>query len=100
VIPNSIPLLGKFISESLLDKLHDNAKAFVVIVLDGDAYKDAIKLYKKINFGDLRDRVKIVKISTDKDPSEIFQESENKGIVELLKKARKPTNDELYFSDL
>jgi DNA primase len=100
VIPNSIPLLGKFISESLLDKLHDNAKAFVVIVLDGDAYKDAINLYKKINFGDLRDRVKIVKISTDKDPSEIFQESENKGIVELLKKARKPTNDELYFSDL
>ena len=97
VIPNSIPLLGKFISDSLLDKLHDNAKAFVVIVLDGDAYKDAINLYKKINFGDLRDRVKIVKISTDKDPSEIFQESENKGIVELLKKARKPSNDELYF---
>lgn len=91
VIPNSIPLLGKFISFNLLDKLHDNARGYVVIVLDDDAYEDAKRLYREINFGDLYGRVKLVKCPEGYDPSKIYEKLGNKGIVKLLKSAKKLT---------
>ena len=95
VIPNSIPLLGKFLSDKLLDLLHDNAKAFIVVVLDGDAYEDSKKLYQRLNFGDLRGRIKIVKTPEDLDPSVIFEKYGNSGIVKLLRSAKKVIEEEL-----
>mgnify|MGYP003441553937 CR=1 FL=1 len=88
VIPNSVPLLGKIISPLLLEKLQDKAMAYVVIVLDGDAYENAINLYREINFGNLRGRVKIVKCPEDYDPSKIHEKLGKKGIFKLLKTAR------------
>lgn len=96
VVPNSIPLLGKYISPKLLEFLHDNAKCNIVIVLDGDAFDDAIFLYKQLNFGDLRGRIKIAVPPMDYDPSKIFEKLGNKGIIKLLKSARYPTESELY----
>jgi hypothetical protein len=47
-LPNSIPMLGKFMTQNLFNKLYDNAKK-VVIVLDPDAWEDAFRLYHKLN---------------------------------------------------
>jgi len=96
VTPNSIPLLGKYISPMLLDILHDNAMAYIVVVLDDDAWEDGINLYRQLNFGDLRDRIKIVRCPDDYDPSKIFQIMGAKGITKLLMGARHLTEMELY----
>ena len=89
VTPNSIPLLGKFISPILLDLLQEKAKAYVVVVLDDDAYEDAKRLYNELNFGNLRGKIKIVKCPNGYDPSKVFEKFGNKGIVKLLKSAYK-----------
>lgn len=96
VTPNSIPLLGKFISDVLLELLQDYATGLIVIVLDDDAWEDAVNLYIKLDFGNLKGRIRIVKCPTDHDPSLIFQKLGNKGVVKLLKCARKLTEKELF----
>jgi hypothetical protein len=70
-IPNSIPMLGKFMSDHLFNKLYDNAKGELTIVLDPDAWNDAEKLYHKINCGKLMNRVNIIKLEGDKDIADL-----------------------------
>lgn len=89
VTPNSIPLLGKFISPILLDLLQEKAKAYVVVVLDDDAYEDAKRLYHELNFGNLRDKIKLVKCPNGYDPSKVFEKFGARGIVKLLKSSYK-----------
>ena len=69
-LPNAIPMLGKFISENLFKKLYENAKK-IVIVLDGDAWNDAEKLYHKLNCGKLMGKIWIVKLPIDKDIADL-----------------------------
>jgi DNA primase len=69
-IPNSIPMLGKFMSEHLFEKLYNNAKK-IIIVLDPDAWNDAERLYHKINCGKLMGKVWIVKLEGDKDIADL-----------------------------
>jgi hypothetical protein len=89
VTPNSIPLLGKYISPQLLDLLQENAKSYVVIVMDDDAYADTVRLYNELNFGELRDKVKVVKCPDGYDPSKLYEKFGNKGVIKLLKTAYK-----------
>ena len=51
VTPNSIPILGKYISDKLFHALQTRCKSDVVIVLDGGAEekKDTKVLYRKLN---------------------------------------------------
>lgn len=97
VIPNSVPLLGKFISPFFLDELHQKATGIIVIVLDGEeaAYKDAVRLYKELNVCDLRGRIRIVRPSDDEDPSSLFQKYGAHGVIEVLRGARQLTYEEL-----
>jgi len=69
-LPNSIPMLGKVLHEKLFNKLYDSAKK-IVIVLDGDAWDNAEKLYHKINCGKLMGKVWIVKLPIDKDIADL-----------------------------
>ena len=69
-IPNSIPMLGKFMSEHLFETLYENAKK-IVIVLDPDAWNDAERLYHRINCGKLMGKVWIVKLEGDKDIADL-----------------------------
>lgn len=85
VIPNSIPLLGKILFDKLLDMIYRKAKGYVVIVLDDDAKVDAMKLYVKLNFGDLFGRIKICTPPKKYDPAKIYERLGNGGIVKLLK---------------
>jgi DNA primase len=88
VVPNSIPLLGKFIADKLKELLHTKAKSFIVILLDSDAYEDAEKLYWTLNTADLKGRIKICTPPEGHDPSSIFQYLGSKGIVKLLRNSR------------
>jgi len=85
VIPNSIPLLGKYVSDRLFEQLYDKASANIVIVLDSDAYEDAIELYKRLDIGRLRGKIKICIPDDGLDPSLIYQRFGKRGIVRLLK---------------
>ncbi len=89
VVPNSIPMLGKVMSDDLFTKLVSKAECKVVILLDSDAYTDAIKLYKKLNSTKLIGRVFIVKLPDGYDISDINQKLGKKGVVQILSTAKK-----------
>ena len=84
VVPNSIPLLGKFLSEKIKENILENSKAFIVILLDSDAYEDAIRLYWELNVSDLRGRVKLCTLPEGHDPSSVYQYLGSSGIIKLL----------------
>ena len=91
VTPNSIPLLGKFISDKLFHTLQMKAFGNVVIVLDGgpEERKDSKILYKKLNTLNLYNRVRVVYLKDDMDLSLIYQKWGPSGIIKNLKKAIK-----------
>ena len=66
-LDNSIPMLGKVLSNLLFDRLYNEAKSNIIICTDGDAWKDGLKIYHELNGGLLYDRIKIVKLPKDKD---------------------------------
>jgi DNA primase len=96
VIPNSIPLLGKYVHDKLFDLLYQRASANIVIVLDNDAYDDAIALYKKLDVGDLRGRIKICIPANGLDPSLIFEKMGRYGIIKLLNSAIRLKESHIY----
>lgn len=73
VLPNSIPLLGKQLSDLLFGKLYNKAEKDIVIILDPDAWKSNVKLYNKLDGGRLRGRIKTVKTPLDIDISKYNQ---------------------------
>lgn len=91
VFPNMIPLLGKKINQDFLlfKKLHEKAKGNINIFLDGDAYNDAKKLIKQLDTGDLYGRIRFTPTINNMDPSEIFKEYGNKGIIDCIKNSYK-----------
>jgi len=66
-LDNSIPMLGKHLSQHLFQTLYEKAKGNIIISLDGDAWRAAVKLYNELNGGELYNRIKIVKLPIDKD---------------------------------
>jgi DNA primase len=66
-LPNSIPMLGKHMSQLLFETIYNNAKGDIVICLDADAWSNASKLYHELNGGSLYGRIKIIKLIDDKD---------------------------------
>jgi hypothetical protein len=95
VVPNSIPMLGKYISPLLMEMIYEKATCNIVILLDDDAVDDAIILYKQLNFGDLYDRIRICIPPENHDPSKMFEEYGAKGIISMLRTTRKLNNNEL-----
>jgi hypothetical protein len=67
---NSIPMLGKFITDKLFKLIYENAKK-IIIVLDGDAWYDTEKLYHKLNCGKLFGKIFVVKLPIDKDIADL-----------------------------
>ena len=70
-VDNSIPVLGKNVSDKLWNKLYDNCKKNIRICLDGDAWNDAEKLYRKLDGGKLTGRIRLIKLPKDKDVGEL-----------------------------
>ena len=70
-VSNAIPVLGKKVSDKLWNRLYDNAKKNIIICLDGDAWKDAQNLYRKLDGGKLTGRIRLIKLPQDKDVGEL-----------------------------
>ena len=70
-LPNSIPMLGKHMSELLFETLYEKALNTITICLDGDAWKDGVKLYHQLNGGRLYGKVKIIKLTGDADVADL-----------------------------
>lgn len=88
VVPNSIPTLGKELYPKLSYTLQNKAKAGVIIMLDPDAWEEAEKMYKELDYGNLRGQVKLCYPPDDYDPSKIYELLGKKGIIQLLKGAK------------
>jgi DNA primase len=69
-VPNSIPMLGKKMSDLLFNTLYEKAKK-IIIVLDGDAWSNAKKLYDKLNGGKLFGKIWIARLPIDKDIADL-----------------------------
>lgn len=82
VIPNSIPLLGKKLYDLLFNKLYFNANNLIIIILDPDAYEDAVKIFNKLNSGRLRKKILLNLLPNDCDVSSFNQKY---GRMELKK---------------
>jgi len=61
-----------------------------------DAYEDALNLYRQLNFGNLRNRIRIVRCPEGYDPSKIHEKLGKNGIKKLLMSARQLSDNELY----
>lgn len=96
-VPNSIPLLGKVLKEdfALYDAIVEKARANVIIMLDNDAIEDARKLYRFLNCGVLKDRIRIIECPSGYDPSLFYQKFGKNGILKLMRSARRLKEYEL-----
>lgn len=70
-IPNSIPLLGKKMSDELFSLIYKKATSEIIVVLDPDANDNAELIYNQLNGGKLYGRVWIIKLSGTKDIAEL-----------------------------
>lgn len=95
VVHNSIPILGKKISDKLMHSLFHKASADVIILLDSDAWDDAKKHYAKLNVGKLFNRVKIVKLKEGYDIAKIHEDFGREGVVKIMKSGTKLKESEL-----
>jgi DNA primase len=70
-LDNSIPMLGKHMSELLFETIHNKAKGEVTICLDADAWTNAVKLYHELNGGDLWGKIKLIKLPEETDIADL-----------------------------
>lgn len=70
-VENSIPMLGKHMSEILFDTIYLNAKGAITICLDADAWQNATKLYHELNGGELWGRIKLVRLPDESDIADL-----------------------------
>lgn len=96
-VPNSIPLLGKVLKEdfALYEAIVEKARANVIIMLDNDAIDDAREMYRFLNCGALKDRVRIIECPNGYDPSLFYQKFGKAGMLKLMRSARRLKEYEL-----
>lgn len=99
VVPNSIPLLGKTLNNDfvLYNTLLKYAKANINIFLDDDASSNAYKLYKFLDNGVLKDRIRLIIPPKGYDASKIYEEFGVKGIIKILRNCEKINEYDLQF---
>ncbi len=87
-VENSIPMLGKKMSELLWSRLYDNAKANIIIGYDPDAMNSVKKLYKLLDGGKLKGRIKALIYKSDHDICELHKRLSPEEFKQLLDSAR------------
>ena len=70
-VENSIPMLGKHMSELLFNTIYKKAKGDVIICLDADAWQNAVNLYHELHGGELWGRIKLIKLPDEKDIADL-----------------------------
>lgn len=97
---NVIGLLGKSLSKNseTYKKIHDYAKAKIIICLDSDTdIIETKKIYNLLNRGKLRGRIWYVRMDKYKDFGELYESEGKEGIMELLKNKKQFSEIELLF---
>jgi hypothetical protein len=69
-VENSIPMLGKKLSEYLFMLLYERATK-ITIILDGDAWEEAQKIYHQLNGGRLFGKIWITKLPPEDDIADL-----------------------------
>ena len=89
VVPNSIPLLGKYLNEDHITykRLVEKSRSEIYIMLDNDAEEKAVKMYCDL-LKVFKDRLKIIFMPDGYDPSDYYRDYGKKGIIKLLKSAK------------
>jgi len=95
VVHNSIPILGKKISDKLMHCLLNRPTANIVLLLDADAWNDTKQLYSKLNVGKLHGRIKVVKLKGEFDISKINEDFGREGVIQAMRSARYIKESEL-----
>ncbi len=70
-VENSIPMLGKHMSELLFETIYTKAKGDVIICLDADAWDNSVKLYHELNGGELWGKIKLIKLPDNSDIADL-----------------------------
>ena len=70
-LENSIPMLGKHMSELLFNTLYSKAEGNIIIALDADAWSESVKLYHELNGGKLWGKIKVIKLPNDSDIADL-----------------------------
>lgn len=70
-LENSIPMLGKHMSELLFETIYKKAKGDVIICLDADAWQNAVNLYHELHGGEMWGRIKLIKLPDEKDIADL-----------------------------
>ena len=99
VVPNSIPLLGKTLKSDYATyaEVVNKAMANVNIFLDDDAVDDAVKIYRLLDSTRLKGKVRIIQCPDGYDASDIYQKYKSKGIIEVMRTAKKLDEFDLMF---
>jgi DNA primase len=95
VVHNSIPILGKKISDKLMHSLFHKASANIIILLDSDAWDDAKNHYAKLNVGKLFGRIKIIKLDDGYDIAKIHEDFGREGVIKVMKSGLQLKESEL-----
>lgn len=98
-LPNSIPLLGKVLDEefAVYKAIVEKARANIIIILDDDAVDSAKKMYRFLDSGKLRGRIRVAECPQGYDAALLFQYFGKKMIYKLIKSARKLEDYELLL---
>lgn len=89
---NTIPLLGKSLSDKLYETIMDKAKGYVVICLDPDAKTDAYRLYNKLDTCfSLNDKIRVMDLPLNLDIAKIKEIYGDKGVLKCVRQMRKLT---------
>ncbi len=98
---NTIPMLGKTIGEALFMRLKE-LKPDVVILLDPDAYKNALNLFNQLQniYGDETEKIKIVKLPNNDDLDELRRNYGHDEVIKCLRTARGLTIDDYFVNEL
>lgn len=98
VVHNSIPMLGKKISDKLMLEILNKSTANIIILLDGGEaeWGDTKKLYSKLNVGKLHGRIKAVKLKEGLDISEINEKEGRDGVIKVMKSASQIPENVLF----
>ncbi len=89
VVPNSIPLLGKKVSDKLFSELYFKSKNYIIIALDPDAWDDTVKIYQKLDGGKLYKKVLVTKLPKGVDISLYYEKYGPENLKLLLQTSRR-----------
>lgn len=97
VVNNSIPLLGKVLSDKLYNKIITKSRGNIVILLDGEEkiWQVTKSIYSKLNVGRLYGKIRAIRLNGGYDVSQINEEFGREGVIKCLRQSFKIKESQL-----